>query len=426
MMQHRSFSTLVIIACVIGLAGCAKTVVQPVTETEKLGLPRPPQVLVYTFAVSPTEVIENQSIIHEFMESQGDMTPEQRLREIGTLQAVGFSAVKIRALFVAEGLVLAVIGSLLGLVGAVLYGYLILIGLRTWWIGAVGTTLLTLHVSTLSLLLGGAGGILAAVICIVWTLRRLGRASTRSLLTGTLERDWEKGRWGKGEMERREAPQPLATSPRLPVSPSPRLFTTLRLAHVLTILAALLLLAAFLLPGREPIEEQLQAHLPLLPLLLDPLVKASFLAQPEAVKEGAAHQVEGLLDLGNQGGALRLRRGRGEPLGRCISLLHHLQVQRERRLRVQAEEILFGEQMAGRSRGVGIGQQAAQQRDGIAQGLARLSWLAVGPQQSSELAARMHAPFDGQVEQQGLRLAQGKGEAAPFMKDFGRAEHVQT
>src|SRR2546428_196418 len=83
MMQHRSFSTLVIIACVIGLAGCAKTVVQPVTETEKRGLPRPPQVLVYTFAVSPTEVIENQSIIHEFMESQGDMTPEQRLREIG-------------------------------------------------------------------------------------------------------------------------------------------------------------------------------------------------------------------------------------------------------------------------------------------------------------------------------------------------------
>src|SRR2546426_10107432 len=119
---------------------------------------------------------------------------EQRLREIGTLQAVGFSAVKIRALFLVEGLVLAVIGSLLGVVGAVLYGYLILIGLRTWWVGAVGTTLLTLHVSTLSLLLGGVGGILAALICIVWTLRRLGRASTRSLLTGTLQRDREKGR----------------------------------------------------------------------------------------------------------------------------------------------------------------------------------------------------------------------------------------
>ena len=85
MMRHKLFSTLLIIVCVIGLAACAKTVVQPVTETGELGLPRPPQVLVYTFAVSPTEVIENQSIIHEFMESHSDsgMPPEQRLSEIG-------------------------------------------------------------------------------------------------------------------------------------------------------------------------------------------------------------------------------------------------------------------------------------------------------------------------------------------------------
>jgi len=110
---------------------------------------------------------------------------EQRLREIGTLQAIGFSAAKIRGLFLAEGFVLAMTGSLFGLAAAVAYGYLILIGLRTWWVDAVGTTLLTLHVSTLSLLMGGAGGVLAAAICIVWTLRRLGRSSTRSLLMGT-------------------------------------------------------------------------------------------------------------------------------------------------------------------------------------------------------------------------------------------------
>jgi hypothetical protein len=102
------------------------------------------------------------------------------------------------------------------------YGYLILIGLRTWWIGAVGTTLLTLHVSTLSLLLGGAGGILAAVICIVWTLRRLGRASTRSLLTGTLERDGETGRRGDGDTETRR--QGDARTPRVSASARLRVF----------------------------------------------------------------------------------------------------------------------------------------------------------------------------------------------------------
>jgi ABC-type antimicrobial peptide transport system permease subunit len=110
---------------------------------------------------------------------------EQRLREIGTLQAIGFSASKIRGLFLSEGILLSIAGSLFGLVGAVLYGNLILLGLRTWWVDAVGTTLLTLHVSPLSLFVGGAGRVLAALICIIWTLRQLGRASTRSLLSGT-------------------------------------------------------------------------------------------------------------------------------------------------------------------------------------------------------------------------------------------------
>jgi putative ABC transport system permease protein len=109
---------------------------------------------------------------------------EQRLREIGTLQAIGFPRAKIRNLFLAEGLVLSLVGSLLGLLGAVAYGYVILLGLRTWWVDAVGTTQLRLHVSPVSLLLGGIGGVLASVICIAWTLRRLGKASSRSLFSG--------------------------------------------------------------------------------------------------------------------------------------------------------------------------------------------------------------------------------------------------
>ncbi|HEX6190021.1 MAG TPA: ABC transporter permease [Pyrinomonadaceae bacterium] len=111
---------------------------------------------------------------------------EQRLREIGTLQAIGFPRSKIRNLFLAEGLVLSLVGSLLGLLGAVAYGYLILLGLRTWWVDAVGTTQLRLHVSPVSLLLGGVGGVLAAVICVAWTLRRLGKASSRSLFSGVV------------------------------------------------------------------------------------------------------------------------------------------------------------------------------------------------------------------------------------------------
>ncbi|HSQ19051.1 MAG TPA: ABC transporter permease [Blastocatellia bacterium] len=112
---------------------------------------------------------------------------EQRLREIGTLRAVGFSGSVVRSLFLKEGLVLAAAGSVLGVIGAVGYGALIMYGLRTWWVGSVGTTELRLHVSALSLLLGGAGGIVAALLCVIWTLRTLKHSSPRSLLTGSLD-----------------------------------------------------------------------------------------------------------------------------------------------------------------------------------------------------------------------------------------------
>lgn len=112
---------------------------------------------------------------------------EQRAREIGTLQAIGFSDGAIRRLFLVEGALLAGIGSLLGLVGGIVYAALLMHGLRTWWVGAVGTTALTLHISWVSLVIGAVGGVVAAVGCIYFTLWRLGFASTRSLLMGFVE-----------------------------------------------------------------------------------------------------------------------------------------------------------------------------------------------------------------------------------------------
>ena len=114
---------------------------------------------------------------------------EQRAREVGTLQAIGFSDRAIRRLFLIEGTLLAVAGSLLGLLGGVGYAALLMYGLRTWWVDAVGTTALRLHVSPVWLVVGALGGIIAAVVCIFFTLRRLGRASTRSLLSGVIEED---------------------------------------------------------------------------------------------------------------------------------------------------------------------------------------------------------------------------------------------
>ena len=112
---------------------------------------------------------------------------EQRLREIGLLRAVGLPAALVRSIFLREGLLLAAAGSVLGIAGALGYGALMVFGLRTWWVGAIGTTALNLHVSPASLALGAAGGVAASVIAVVWTLRNLKGASARGLLAGVIE-----------------------------------------------------------------------------------------------------------------------------------------------------------------------------------------------------------------------------------------------
>ena len=111
---------------------------------------------------------------------------EQRAREVGLLRAVGFTTPMVRRLFTMEGLLLAIAGSAIGIAGAVGYGALMIAGLRTWWSGAVGTRDLGLHVSPLSLLAGAAGAVIAATLCIWWTLRGLSRLSERSLLAGVI------------------------------------------------------------------------------------------------------------------------------------------------------------------------------------------------------------------------------------------------
>src|SRR5262249_40887462 len=83
---------------------------------------------------------------------------EQRLREIGLLRALGFNQMALSRLFVLEGALIAVVGGLFGLVGAIAYGWLMMRGLSTWWVGAVGTTLLHLHVERSSLFSGFAAG----------------------------------------------------------------------------------------------------------------------------------------------------------------------------------------------------------------------------------------------------------------------------
>ena len=114
---------------------------------------------------------------------------EGRLAEVGLLRVAGFPPATIWRVFSAEAVLLSLVGSVIGAAAAIAYAELIMWGLRTWWVDAVGTTRLSLHVSPVSLVLGVGGGLLAACISITLTLRSLAPASTRRLLSGVLLED---------------------------------------------------------------------------------------------------------------------------------------------------------------------------------------------------------------------------------------------
>ena len=112
---------------------------------------------------------------------------EQRTTEVGILASMGFSSSKIRGVFVREGAILAAIGAAIGTAAAIGYSALILYGLRTWWVGAVNTTDLTLHVAPQFLAAGVIGALVIGLAALWLGVRAMSRRSARSLLKGGAE-----------------------------------------------------------------------------------------------------------------------------------------------------------------------------------------------------------------------------------------------
>ena len=109
---------------------------------------------------------------------------DRRAVEIGTLLAVGFTRRKVGRLLLGEGLAVAAVGSVAGVLLGVGYAALMLLGLRTWWQAAVAMPELRLYMTTASLVIGGASGLVIASLAIWLSSRRLGRLAPRRLLAG--------------------------------------------------------------------------------------------------------------------------------------------------------------------------------------------------------------------------------------------------
>lgn len=108
----------------------------------------------------------------------------QRLKQLGTLLAIGWTPRRLGRLVLSEGAVVATIGVVLGIIAGIGYAMFVLWALRSWWVGAVTVPFLTFHWTLRSLLIGSTVSWVVAMATLALTVRSIVRVDARSLLTG--------------------------------------------------------------------------------------------------------------------------------------------------------------------------------------------------------------------------------------------------
>ncbi|WP_231612515.1 FtsX-like permease family protein [Novipirellula galeiformis] len=109
----------------------------------------------------------------------------QRLKQFGTLLAIGWTPRRLGRLVLSEGGLIATIGVVLGIAAGIGYAMFVLWALRSWWVGAVTVPFLTFHWTLRSLAIGSLVSWIVAMTTLAVTVRSIVRVNVRSLLTGT-------------------------------------------------------------------------------------------------------------------------------------------------------------------------------------------------------------------------------------------------
>lgn len=112
---------------------------------------------------------------------------ESRSSQIGMLLAVGWPARQVKRLLLAEGGFVALLGTVAGVGAGLFYAWLMLYGLSTFWSGAIAGAAIRFHATSLSLILGGVGGLVVALLAIWIALRRHVTIPVPQLMAGVVE-----------------------------------------------------------------------------------------------------------------------------------------------------------------------------------------------------------------------------------------------
>jgi ABC-type lipoprotein release transport system permease subunit len=109
---------------------------------------------------------------------------ERRATEVGLLAAVGFRQRALQSLLLAEGAVVALLGTAVGTVVAIAYAELPLRLLEALWPGGALRTVLRPHPNSVSLSTGAGASFLVSILTIAWGTWAMGRVPPRALLAG--------------------------------------------------------------------------------------------------------------------------------------------------------------------------------------------------------------------------------------------------
>ena len=126
---------------------------------------------------------------------------QQRLSQLGLLNAVGWTGQQIQRLFIFEGLAVCIVGAVAGAVAAVFFARLMIYGLTTWWVGAVGTQFLLLDIQPARLVMAAVASVALAGAVIWQALKSFREISVRDQLAGNSEAaevgPTKRSRWSK-------------------------------------------------------------------------------------------------------------------------------------------------------------------------------------------------------------------------------------
>jgi ABC-type antimicrobial peptide transport system permease subunit len=107
---------------------------------------------------------------------------QQRTAQLGVMLSQGFQPSSLRRLILGEMFVVAIVGAGVGVLLGLGYAKLMVMGLQSWWIGAISTRFLQFSFSPGSLCFGGLAGMLASTLTIQLVLRQVTRLQPLSLM----------------------------------------------------------------------------------------------------------------------------------------------------------------------------------------------------------------------------------------------------